>query len=291
MDCSTSDNCSNSERIILTKSSLIMSQVDLFIWDFDDTLIDTRAYLIRNMTPENIRRRTIKELIEDIPCAVYFKALCNFLVSNGKRVGIASFGTYEIIQAYMDRIFGLNQKIFTRNNIKTINRDCNGVPTEMLKNKNKYIIDLMNFYQLRDFNRVMLFDDRIENCADASMIGVISVKIQGRDANRIEGVARLFDKSTILKVESELAGMCSSRKLQNASNGMTYFDDRKLNAMLNTRCDDETSRNTRISKPMILPVLEGFQNAAEDSNINVIFAISIISIFIITGLLFYKKYI
>jgi len=291
MDCSTSDNCSNSERITLTKSSLIMSQVDLFIWDFDDTLIDTRAYLIRNMTPEHIRRRTIKELIEDIPCALYFKALCNFFVSNGKRVGIASFGTYEIIQAYMDRIFGFNQKIFTRNNIKTINRDCNGVPTEMLKNKNKYIIDLMNVYQLRDFNRVMLFDDRIENCADASMIGVISVKIQGRDANRIEGVARLFDKSTISKVESELAGMCSSHKLQNASNGMTYFDDRKLNTILNTRCDDETSENTGISKPMILPVLEGFQNSAEESNINVIFAISIISIFIITGLLFYKKYI
>ena len=291
MDCSTSDNCSNSERITLNKSSLIMSQVDLFIWDFDDTLIDTRAYLIRNMTPENIRRRTIKELIEDIPCFVYFKALCNFLVSNGKRVGIASFGTYEIIQAYMDRIFGFNQKIFTRNNIKTINRDCNGAPTEVLKNKNKYIINLMNFYQLRDFNRVMLFDDRIENCADASMIGVISIKIQGRDANRIEGVARLFDKSTISKVESELAGMCSSHKLQIASNGMTYFDDRKLNNILNTRCNDETAENTGISEPMILPVVEGFQNAAEESYINVIFAISIISIFIITGLLFYKKYI
>ena len=51
----------------------------------------------------------------EIPVWRYFKNLIPTLIKNGKRVGIVSFGTRRIIQAYMDRILGEGQKYFTSN--------------------------------------------------------------------------------------------------------------------------------------------------------------------------------
>ena len=61
-------------------------------------------------------------------------------VKNGKRVGIVSFGTGHIIQAYMNRIFGVNQLYFHRNNILALCRDEKGKPMEYLNNKIIYHI-------------------------------------------------------------------------------------------------------------------------------------------------------
>jgi hypothetical protein len=246
------------------------------------------------MKPDDIRRRTDVELIQDIPGVNYFRAFCNFLVCKGKRVSIASFGTYEIIQAYMDRIFGFNQKVFTRNNIKTIMRDCRGYPVEMYKNKNKFIGELMTFYNIHDITRVILLDDRIENCADASIMGITAVKIQGRDENSIQGVAKYFDESVIMKVVNEFESSCSKQRLSRISkmnnipitNDYPIYDD-KLLSKINFKCDGSTEFN----KSNIYPIIEGFENETKSYDINKIMVIILlIIIFIITGLLYYVKF-
>ena len=98
-------------------SHILFKQCKLWVWDFDDTLINTDTYYKNDMTPAAIRERTDEQLTEEVPQWRYFRDLANYLVNNGRYVGIASFGTLEIIRAYMNRIFGFNQKIFTDKNI------------------------------------------------------------------------------------------------------------------------------------------------------------------------------
>ena len=172
-------------------SFYLYKNYDLWIWDFDDTLIDTTTYYIKSMEREDILNRKLSELDREIPCWQYYKNLVMFLTSTGKRVGIASFGTYEIIKAYMDKIFGVDQKFFTRANIKALNpsgMDINKIPP----NKNAYIYELMEFYRIQDFERVVLFDDFQTNIADANAIGVLGIKIKGRDQNGIGNARSLF---------------------------------------------------------------------------------------------------
>ena len=47
-------------------SPMMFKRFKLFIWDFDDTLINTTAYYTRDMEPMSIRKRTDSELLQDI---------------------------------------------------------------------------------------------------------------------------------------------------------------------------------------------------------------------------------
>ena len=71
----------------------------------------------------------------------YFKELVLYLIKNGKRVGIASFGTYSIIKAYMERLFGLNKNPFHSRNMFASCQDIGCVRdyTNMPTNKNSFI--------------------------------------------------------------------------------------------------------------------------------------------------------
>ena len=131
-------------------SKFLLDKYNLWLWDFDDTLIDTYTYYIKNMEPEYILNRTVQDLDEDLPCWKYFKILVNYLVKHNINVGIVSFGTYKIIQAYMDRIFGFNQKIFTKKNILALCRNNKGIPTKFYPNKNDFINTIMDTYNVSD---------------------------------------------------------------------------------------------------------------------------------------------
>jgi hypothetical protein len=162
----------------LPLSFYLVKQCKLWVWDFDDTLIDTNTYLKNKMDVISIRKRTNAELDEEIPQWKYFKRLIEFITTHGKYVGIASFGTYEIIRAYMDRIFGFNQKYFGKQNIIApcmAERDSRRFTVP--PNKNEYIYQLMKIYRVQDFGRVVLFDDMPSNISSATAIGVIGVQI------------------------------------------------------------------------------------------------------------------
>jgi hypothetical protein len=197
----------------LVISKYLLKQCKLWVWDFDDTLIDTETYLRKNMSPASIKERTDAELDAEIPQWRYYRRLIEFLVSNGRYVGIASFGTYEIIQAYLDRIMGFNQKIFTRSNIiapRIQQRDIGRFTIP--PNKNEYIYTLMRVYRVQDFKRVVLFDDNASNIADAIAIGIIGIQIASpRNGDNTNGnmyfgpwVMNNFDKDITSKCGQEI---------------------------------------------------------------------------------------
>jgi len=159
-------------------SFYLLKQCKLWIWDFDDTLIDTATYLKKDMSPDAILKRCDAELDQEVPQWQYFRKLVEFLVMHGRYVGIASFGTYEIIQAYMKRIMGFNQQFFTKKNIiapcmKARETYRFNIPP----NKNEYIYTLMRIYRVQDFKRVVLFDDKPSNVSDAIAIGIVGIQI------------------------------------------------------------------------------------------------------------------
>jgi len=162
----------------LAVSFYLFKQCKLWVWDFDDTLINTDTYLRRNMKPSTIRNLNDSELDVDFPQWRYFSKLVDFLITHGKYVGIASFGTYEIIRAYMDRIFGFNQKVFGKHNIiAPCLQDRDSRRFSVPPNKNEYIYQLMKIYRVQDFGRVVLFDDMPSNISSSISIGVIGVQI------------------------------------------------------------------------------------------------------------------
>lgn len=193
----------------LQVSFYLLKHCDLWVWDFDDTLIDTTTYYVQDMSPTAIRGRTDDELDREIPCWKYFRDLIIFIVSSGKKVGIASFGTYEIIQAYMDRIFGRGQKYFNKINIKAacmVERKKREF--KMPHNKNAYIYELMQFYRVQDYEKVVLFDDLASNIADASSIGMLAILIPGRDQNGVNNVRQLFCPDVMYHIDDDANKKC-----------------------------------------------------------------------------------
>jgi hypothetical protein len=166
-------------------SNYLVEKFKLWIWDFDDTLIDTTTYYKKSMEPEDIIKRTNEELDIEVPNWRYFVRIVNYLVSRGVRVGIASFGTYKIIKAYMDRLFSINQRIFTDVNLKALCRDANGKPVKFYPNKNDFIEKIMKCYRIYEPIKVILFDDNMTNISDAMGSGIVGVKIIGKDDNQI----------------------------------------------------------------------------------------------------------
>ena len=162
----------------LVISYYLLKNAGLWVWDWDDTLINVDAYNTSRMEPNKIRELPDSQLDKDVPTWRYFRKLVEYLIMHGNYVGIASFGTYEIIQAYMDRIMGYNQKIFTKSNIIApclqVRRQVN---FRLPPNKNEYIYQLMKFYRIEDFSRVVLFDDMAVNVSQAIAVGAIGVQI------------------------------------------------------------------------------------------------------------------
>jgi hypothetical protein len=184
-------------------SPYLEKNMQLWVWDFDDTLIDIRAYKRHNMDPSVIRDHlSDAELTADIPNWGYFKKLVQYLVATGKRVGIASFGTYSIIKAYMDRIFGTNQKYFGPNNLLATCPEigCNRSCIDMPLNKNAYILKIMKFYRIQGFESVVLFDDSSSNIADALRIGI--------SAFQIDETTGLFGAQIMFMIEAKIQNKC-----------------------------------------------------------------------------------
>ena len=182
------DNLIMSNRIDVTSNiindktiiSKLIDEIDLWIWDFDDTLIDTIAYE-KNMSRRAIRLRSQRELNQEFPNRKFFVDLVIKITNSGKQVAIASFGTRYIIEAYMKRLFGNNQKYFTKSNMLVIKRDpITNVPIEHPEDKNYMIRKLVKHYNIKGNNRVAFFDDQEQNIKMAGLIGINAIKIPGK---------------------------------------------------------------------------------------------------------------
>lgn len=214
----------------------LWENIDLWVWDWDDTLIDTSAYIRHSMSRDNIMNLSDRALGEDVPYWQFFRDLVVYLVQNGRRVGIASFGTYTIIRAYMDRIFGRDQKYFIRANIHAAceDLDCVRDYRQMPLNKNPYIQRLMNHYRITDHGRVILFDDAPSNIADAKRLGIVSVQMGVYDRENAKwippqkaGLAGLFSPSTLIQFGDRFAQKCSKSDSVGGSQVFGWIGDRK----------------------------------------------------------------
>ena len=232
------DEVVNNNNEPVKKNIIISPYLDkymqMWVWDWDDTLIDTRAYYRHSMSDDYIKHHlTEEELKLDVPNYQYFKDLVYYLVHKGVRVGIASFGTYSIIRAYMDRIFGLNQNLFTHVNIHAScqeigqDRDYKRMPI----NKNSYIQKMMNHYKLNDYSNVVLFDDNASNIADALRLGIfaiqIDVPVSSDEKEKVIMSNVLFGTITMMDLESRLRDGCKRSGLPTQFL-FGYLGDRKV---------------------------------------------------------------
>lgn len=224
-------------------SDYMLKKYKLWLWDFDDTLIDTASYYRNNMNPDDIRRRTDAELDIEFPSWRYFSDLIIYLGVNGIKVGIVSFGTYEIIRAYMDRVVGFNQRIFNKKNILALCRDERGRILEYKPDKNDFIKQLMDFYKIVEVSNVVLFDDRMTNVAQAARLGAHAVLIPGRpnmtgnwsldrdymaNQNKQSNI-RFFGPHTIDKLQEQLLRkMRNQEKQENPIDRIGSIGNRKV---------------------------------------------------------------
>jgi FMN phosphatase YigB (HAD superfamily) len=163
----------------LSVGQILHKNCKLWVWDFDDTLINSYAYMKHAMTDSAIATLSDDALLADIPFYSYFRDLVIELCTRGVKVAIASFGVLSIIQAYMNRIFGFNQKFFATHNIKAFRHNLRDVFSRktMPRNKNGMIFELMEFYKISSFNNVCLFDDAVANITAALEIGIYAIFI------------------------------------------------------------------------------------------------------------------
>lgn len=193
----------------LPVSLYLFKTCKLWVWDFDDTLINTEAYLRRDMKTSTIRNLTDSDLDTDFPQWRYFAKLIEYLTTHGKYVGIASFGTYEIIRAYMDRVLGFNQKTFGRNNIiAPCLQDRDNRRFSIPPNKNEYMYQLMKIYRVQDFGRVVLFDDLPSNISGAISIGVVGIQIATPRNGDIDANKMYFGPWIMIDIDKKLENSC-----------------------------------------------------------------------------------
>jgi len=216
----------NSPGNNLVISRYLLKHCKLWVWDFDDTLIDTTTYYIKSMEPDDIRKRTVEELDKEVPNWRYFKKVVSYLVANGYRVGIASFGVYEIIRAYMDLIFGFNQQYFTKSNIMASCKE-ERMKREyvMPKNKNPYIRNLMDFYKIQSYDDSVLFDDNPSNIADSAAIGMMTVQVAGRNQNELGSYVSFFNEDLMKNVDYKEGITCGGNLYMR--NKLSNLGDRK----------------------------------------------------------------
>jgi len=172
---------------------------------------------------------------------VFFRDLVIYLIQNKKKVAIASFGKYNIIKTYMDRLFNDNH-IFDKHNI--ITPDQNSRHLRNGTDKNQYIIDLSRENNI-NYNKIVFFDDTLINTNNAKDLGVLSIEI-----NKNEGFTKRIWDSLIPK-EIDTKDKVMDEKI-------IY----PLNESKNKNPHKNTNENTNenIKKESNLNIVEGFEN-------------------------------
>lgn len=148
-----------------------IEQYDLYVFDFDLTILKIHSYA-QNMTPSKVESMGWRKLMDQFADPIFFRDLINYLISQNKKVAIASFGKYNVIKAYLDRLFD-NTSIFGLDNIITPPNERNIRPND---DKNEYLVGLIRDLNI-DYKRVIFFDDDINNINKSKELGITSIQI------------------------------------------------------------------------------------------------------------------
>lgn len=177
-----------------------IEEYDLYVFDFDMTILKIHSYA-QNMTPSKVESMGWRKLMDQFADPIFFRDLINYLISHNKKVAIASFGKYNVIKAYLDRLFD-NTSIFGLDNIITPPNERNIRPSD---DKNEYLVGLIRDLNI-DYKRVIFFDDDINNVNKSKELGVMAIQIDpmnGFNRNVWNQLAKPKQK-TIPKQKKEL---------------------------------------------------------------------------------------
>lgn len=158
----------DSSQIDFKKYQSILDKYQIFVWDFDYTLLKIHAYNqgLKASDVEGVSWRKLQNL--HFSDAIFFRDLVAYLIKNGKKVAVISFGTFNVIKTYLDRLFG-GEPIFGLHNIYTPlegNRRYDGT-LRPSSNKNQYLIDLVRSHPGTNYKDVLFFDDSKHILKDA----------------------------------------------------------------------------------------------------------------------------
>lgn len=187
----------DSNQIDFSKYKPILDQYKIFVWDFDYTLLKIHAYT-QEITKDQVESLSWNKLNSlHFADAIFFRDLVSYLIKENKKVAIISFGTYNVIKAYMDRLFG-GEPIFGLQNIYTPlggNRRYDST-LRPSSDKNQYLIDLVHSSPGIKYSEVIMFDDSL-SILDAAKtdLGIETVGV-------IKGIG--FTKQTMDSLLKEL---------------------------------------------------------------------------------------
>ena len=170
----------DSTKNIYSNYDNFIKKYDLFIWDFDLTILKIHSYALE-VKSGDVEGMNWKRLMDHFADPIFFRDLVNYLVSHKKKVAIISFGTYNVIKSYLDRLFDDN-KIFGLDNIITP-LEGNQRYNKLFKpssDKNQYIIDVARKYSI-DYSKVIFFDDDTNNIEKSKELGISSYLINPKN--------------------------------------------------------------------------------------------------------------
>jgi hypothetical protein len=154
-----------------------LDQYDMYIWDFDYTILKIHSYA-SNIELKDVESASWKKLMADFADPIFFRDLVYYIKGKKKEVAIISFGTYNVIKAYLDRLFDDNH-IFDSHNILTPLSGNQRYSSSFRVNsdKNEHLVCLMRQNPSIKYDRAIFFDDTYQNIQGVRELGVKGVLI------------------------------------------------------------------------------------------------------------------
>ena len=150
-----------------------VSRYDLYIWDFDLTILKIHSFA-NEIKEDDVKSLSWKKLMCHFADPIFFRDLVYYLIGHKKKVAIISFGYYNVIKAYLDRLFD-NDNIFGKHNIITPLDECQR-HASINSDKNQYIINIAREHNI-SYPKILFFDDTYLNVNNARELGINTVKI------------------------------------------------------------------------------------------------------------------
>jgi hypothetical protein len=162
---------------ILSNYDVLLNHYDLYIWDFDMTILKMHSYA-NNMHSSEVNTMNWKKFIAHFWDPIFFRDLVNYIISKKKKVAICSFATYNVIKAFMDRLFD-NNNIFGLHNILTplTGEQKYNRTVRIGSDKNNLLLELIRGNPGIHNSRCIFFDDTQINIDSAKELGISGIKI------------------------------------------------------------------------------------------------------------------
>jgi hypothetical protein len=228
----------------LERLNKVLENFDGFVWDFDGTIVTN---IVHNDIPLSLdtSQLVFDQINSDVRSFFFqpaaFVELVNFLVYNGKKVGIISFGSIQNILHILKKLFSSYgyECPFSYYNVKGSYKTNEPVPKVMRENKKVNFIN--NFARDNGLskNKILFFDDDYGNAQAVSKNGFKGISLIGYIASQLKDYKpstsiktagfsveilylindllenkKSFDSNLLIKAPNEILEEQSSQKLK-----------------------------------------------------------------------------